>query len=397
MLRIVDVRNPAAPVLVDAAQSLQLLPGDLPPGDELAGVRLEGGYAYAVERLTPNRLFVVDVHDPAQPRLLATTSLSIGTVDDFEVEDGRLHVTKRSAEGVAYHLYALGEPGEVLDLTGSAAVSFTDSTAMALAVVDDVATFLRSSWSQEAEIYSFHGAESSGSPLASTVLPERDCYPGDTAEVGDLFAIACGGSELAIGTLDTSLASHGFTLDRWLPTPTDSWETVDTLLVAAGRLWTFPNSRGYASSALWPWLEESLLTVEVTASGATVSGAPGGAAGATLLRAATETGGAFEVPVAADGSFVLALSGDLRGEKLTLQAIFETDAAGNKVRLRMPLGNPAAGSTCPGAAARDASRATETCWRSFRRRSMAAASLTSRSPRPRPGSPHSQKSSSRGR
>ncbi len=42
ILRIVDLRDPANPVLVDANQSLTLLPGTLPDGDELAGVRLEG-------------------------------------------------------------------------------------------------------------------------------------------------------------------------------------------------------------------------------------------------------------------------------------------------------------------------------------------------------------------
>ncbi len=80
--------------------------------------------------------------------------------------------------------------------------------------------------------------------------------------------------------------------------------------------------------------------MEVTASGATVTGAPGSAADATVVRAGLESGGAFEVPVAPDGSFVLALAGELRGEKLTLQAVFEADVAGNKVRLRIPLGNP---------------------------------------------------------
>ena len=208
-------------------------------------------------------------------------------------------------------------------------------------VIDDVATFLRSSWNPGTELYSFHGEETSGAPLQATALPDTDCYQGTTAEVGDLFAIYCGGSEIAAGSLDTSLASHRFTLDRWRSglTPLGYGE-FPRLLVAAGRLWTFPSSNGYASSALWPWLEESLLTVEVTAGGAAVTGAPGSAAEATVVRAELESGGTFEVPVALDGSFVLALSGELRGEKVTLQAVFEIDARGNKVRLRIPLGTP---------------------------------------------------------
>ena len=172
-------------------------------------------------------------------------------------------------------------------------------------------------------------------------MPDAYCYRGTTAEIGDLFAIACKDSGIATGSLDTSLASHGFTLDRWRSSLTPlGYGEYPQLLVAAGRLWTFPGSQGYASSALWPWLEASLLTVEVTANGATVTGAPGSAAEATVVRAGLASGGAFEVPVAPDGSFALALAGELRGEKVTLQAVFETDATGNKVRLRIPLGNP---------------------------------------------------------
>ncbi len=339
LLRVVDVRDRAQPVLVDADQTLQLLPEGFPTGDDLAGVRLEGGYAFTVERLTPNRFFVVDVHDPAHPRLLATTSLNLGTVDGFEVEGGRLHVTKRSGSSLSYRLYALGEPGEIFAITSSGAVTFTDSTAVALEVIDDLATFLRSSEYPGTELYSFHGAEISEAPLVSTALPDTSCYQGSTAQIGDLFAITCGDYELATGTLDTSLASHGFTLERWRQVPASS-DRVSKLLVANGRFWTFPGSEGYASSALWPWLEESLLAVDLTADGATVTGAPGSAAGATFLRAWTGSGGYFEVPVAVDGAFTLALSGELRGEKVTLQAVFETDATGNKVRLRIPLGNP---------------------------------------------------------
>jgi len=341
VLRIVDLRNPANPVLVDANQSLTLLPGTLPAGDVLVGVHLEGGYAYSLESLPPNRFFVIDVHDPAHPRLLATSSLSLGTVDGFEVEGGNLHLTARSGASLTYRLYTLGEPGEVLAVTHSGAVTLSDSTISGLAVSDDVATFLRSHWSAETELDSFHGQESSGAPLQSTALPNTDCSQGSTAEVGDLFAIACVDSGIATGWLDTSLACHGFTLDRWRAHLTPlSYGELPRLLVAAGRLWTFPSARGYASSALWPWLEESLLTVEVTAGGATATGAPGSAAEATLVRAGLESGGTLEVPVAPDGSFALALSGELRGEKVTLQAVFETDATGNKVRLRIPLGNP---------------------------------------------------------
>ncbi len=341
VLRIVDVRDRARPVLVDANQTLELLPDGYPTGDELAGVRLEGGYAYSLERLLPNRFFVVDVHDPAHPRLMATSSLNLGTVDGFEVESGNLHITARSGAILTYRLYALGEPGEVFAITHSGAVTFSDSTASGLGVIDDVAAFLRSSFSLETELYSFHIEEASGAPLQSTALPESGCYLGTTAEIGDLFAIACNDAGIATGSLDTSPASHGFTRDRWhtYPTPLGYGE-YPQLLVAAGRLWTFPGSQGYASSALWPWMEESLLAVVLTATGATVNGAPGSATDATVVRAALESGGAFEVPVAPDGSFVLALAGELRGEKLTLQAIFEADLAGNKVRLRIPLGNP---------------------------------------------------------
>ncbi len=266
--------------------------------------------------------------------------MSLGTVDGFEVENGKLHVTVQSGSSLIYQLFALGEPGEVLAITHSGNATVTDSKALAMSMVDDLATFLRSSDSSEAELYSFHGEGTSGAPLASTSLIDRYCERGSTTEVGDLFAIACDAAEVATGALDTSLASQGFTLGRWRPTPTESWERVSKLLVAAGRLWTFPSSRGYASSALWPWLQESSLTVEVTASGAMVTGAPGSATGATLVRAWLESGGTFEVPVATDGSFALAFSGELRGEKVTLQAIFEIDATGNKVRLRIPLGNP---------------------------------------------------------
>ncbi|MEO8196126.1 MAG: carboxypeptidase regulatory-like domain-containing protein [Thermoanaerobaculia bacterium] len=340
VLRIVDLRDPANPVLDDTNQSLTLLPGTLPAGVALAGVRLEGGYAYTVENLAPNRLFVVDVHDASHPRLLATTSLNLGAIDGFEVEGGKLHVTVRSGSTLIYRLFALGEPGEVLAITHSGNATVTGSTSLAMTVVDDLATFLRSSSTSVATLYSFHGQGASEAPLTSKPLTDRYCDRGSTTEVGDLFAISCDAAEVAAGVLDTSLTSQGYTLDRWWPTPTESWETVSKLLVAAGRLWTFPGAQGYASSALWPWLEESLLTVEVTATGATLAGAPGSAAEATVVRAELESGGTFEVPVALDGSFVLALSGELRGEKVTLQAVFEVDATGNKVRLRIPLGNP---------------------------------------------------------
>ncbi|MEO7975278.1 MAG: Calx-beta domain-containing protein, partial [Thermoanaerobaculia bacterium] len=202
VLRIVDVRNPAAPVLVDANQTLTLLPGTLAPGNELVEVRLAGGYAFTVERLAPNRFFVVDVHDPAHPRRIATTSLNLGEIEQFEIADGKLHVLRRVGTNVDYFLYALGEPGEILAVTHSASEAFVNSTPIALRVYDEVATFLRSSDSLTSDVLTFHAGEPAGASLQSTPLVDQICYRGASAALGDQFVIGCDDAGLAVGTLD---------------------------------------------------------------------------------------------------------------------------------------------------------------------------------------------------
>jgi hypothetical protein len=325
-VRIVDARDASAPFLDDARQSLRLL-----SSGRLAGVQVRDGYAYAIEASSPNRLFVLDVRDPRDPVVLASSPLELGTVKDFRVDGGELHAVTVDGGLGTYHLLALGEPGESVRRATSSTFAVADQVA-GLTTIGGLAAFTDSG--HLPHLLTFHADQESGSSAHSSQF-FTDCGPGGTTPVGDLFAISCGGAEVAVGSLDTSLAGHGFTLQS---SESDPFGNVNRLLVDGGLLWTFPSGRGYQSSALRPWLEGQRIAVERTAIGALATGSPGAASGALALRAFGELG-LVEVPVAPDGSFSAPLAGARVGEALRLQAADAEGHGGNSISLRVPAGS----------------------------------------------------------
>ncbi|MFN7941176.1 MAG: carboxypeptidase regulatory-like domain-containing protein [Thermoanaerobaculia bacterium] len=325
-VRIVDARDPSTPFLDDARQSLRLL-----SSGRLAGVQVRDGYAYALEASSPNRLFVLDVRDPRNPVVLASSPLGLGTVKDFRVEGGELHAVTADGGLGTYHRLTLGVPGESVRWATSSTFGVADRVA-GLTPIDGVAAFTATG--HLPHLLTFHADQESGSSVHSSPF-FADCDPGGTAPVGDLFAISCGGAQVAVGSLDTSLAGHGFALQSTEEAP---FGNVTRLLVDDGLLWTFPSGVGYPSAALRPWLERRRITIERTAGGALATGSPGAAIGAVALRAAGAMG-LVEVPVAPDGSFSAPLAGAGVGEALRLQAADAEGHGGSSISLRVPAGS----------------------------------------------------------
>ncbi|MEO8277245.1 MAG: carboxypeptidase regulatory-like domain-containing protein, partial [Thermoanaerobaculia bacterium] len=335
LLRVIDLQQPDAPVLVDRFQTLSLLDEPQADGDLLVGVALASGYAYSVERLPPNRLFVVDVHDPQRPFVLDSSELDVGTVDKFSISDGRIQLLRHLGSNSSEVVFRLGEGAEALLETSSSFVPIPERLPSAFATVDKAGIWLMPEPNAgDARLAVFDHSSPVG--FAPQVLAlGRPCgVGGEALEVGDLVLLPCGASEVAVASLDNSSPTSQLSIETW---QSASLSSPEALRVAATRLWSFPDGRGYSSSALRPWLEPSLLSISRVAGGVRVVGSAGSAIGAIVVRA-TARDLLLEVPVAADGSFVLWLPDGISGEEVSLQAVDESGNGGNRTRTRMPLG-----------------------------------------------------------
>ncbi len=328
-LRLIDVRDPANPVH---------LPGmdfDFPTGnfqDRFADIVLDGGYLHALKAFSPYDYFVIDVHDPQNPRLIASATLPGAEATAIEVVEGRLHRLARAfgASEEEYRLFAIGDPASPIELKRSSAGG---RVGFGLAVLDEVAV-----WGFGSEAALFHRAQPSGSDPAQTSFG-FGFAPRSVAEVGDraLF-LESSGSDLAICRIDDDPVTPALFLDE-LRTGvlTPAAQDVST---EKGRLWFLHNSAitGLASAPLTPWLDGQRVTLERTALGTRIDGAPGAASAEAATVEATSGTLSASAAVATDGSFSVTLAGVETGERIVLRAAGASGALGNLLRLRAPAG-----------------------------------------------------------
>lgn len=329
-VRVVDVSDPSRPILRDANQALELEQDVVVdwngwPGFSLA---VADGVAHLVKRGSPYTYYAVDVHDPQHPRLISQFDLVVRPVVDIAVDDGALHVlsagTGSSAE---YRLFAVGEPGAPPVQRTAASLAASTRKGRQLAVVDDVAAYTLESGTNLA---TFHrGQRATEAPRTTDLGVPSSAL----AEVGDLLFVAHEyNPEARVGTLDGRFGLHGLTGSSTVQMP----RPASRLAVAAGSL--FLDATGYPSALLRPWLDERRVRSEwLAGSGHRIVGELASAAGAASVQASF-AGTSVSAPVAADGSFVLALGEREIGERIVLQASDALGRHGNKLRLDLAAG-----------------------------------------------------------
>ncbi|MEA2604010.1 MAG: large repetitive protein [Acidobacteriota bacterium] len=330
-LRVADVRDPSRPILRDSTQLLELIPNVSPNSVSLA-MDLVDGYLHLIRQGPPNTYFVVDVHDPQHPRLVSSVDLAVRGVSDLEVRDGVLHLLSDGTGAAAeYRLFAIGDPAAPLLRTASG-FGASARRGSGLEVVGDVGVYTLQGQPSAA---TFHRSQPASDAPHTSALPFEGSH---LIEAGDKVLVLSD-SEAAVCALDPSYGGHGLTVEQQIATPVASAKAD----VVGGILWLEPSygqAQGYPSSLVRPWLEAKRLTTTVDAAGGHVTGATGAALGAALVTA-NVAGATVTAPVAADGSFSLALGVRETGERVTLQAADATGHRANKVRLDLPAGAPA--------------------------------------------------------
>jgi len=342
-LRVVDLRDAAAPVFSEPDQTLQVLP----EGARILGVDIDRGTVHVVERDSPQRHRLVDVRDPRHPRDLGVEqALSLGAtrwISDAVAQEGELSLLwgEPYSSAASFSRYDSGAASSLL-LLDSRSVSNIEVGTESLLPVEDVVVFPNTYFEGLA---TRHREEVAGDPL---VLSELPYPPLGGVEVGDRFLLDYGGLA-SLGSLSTSRFGHGYVEETTQDFPEGSW---GALRVGAGRLWV--GAQGFLSRALQPWFEPSGVEARVVAGGAArVEGPPGAAGvGAVAVRVRRMDGSTVEGPVGADGSFALDVGGVLAGERLVVQAVDASGHAGNRERLRVLPGAPVAAIPLAAGAAR---------------------------------------------
>ncbi|MBZ0089925.1 MAG: hypothetical protein K8H90_06065, partial [Thermoanaerobaculia bacterium] len=237
-LRVVDLRDPTAPVFAEPEQTLQMLEEDA----QIQGVDIEGGTVHLIERDSPHRYRRVDVRDPRHPRDLGVTASLGGDasnwIHDSEVQEGELSVLSGAPYSnpttAAFGRHDVAGPGQPIYLD-SKFVQDIVVDEESLLLLDDLAIFPKTYFEG---FPTRHREESSTDPLAVSDLP----YPPIGAvELGDRFVVDYGGL-VSIGTLSTSRYGHGYVEETTRETPDESW---GELRVGAGRFWI--GSQGFLS------------------------------------------------------------------------------------------------------------------------------------------------------
>lgn len=356
ILRIVDVRDPYQPVW-SPAQDLDLAAVGLvapPPGEarapdggagpvsqslpggspflELSAVEVAGGYVYAIGRAEPHVYAVVDVHDPSSPVLVGSGELGgFGRAVDLAVADGRLHqlLDTFGAGGDVYRALAIGDPTS--PLLGTHATTPT-AEGRSLELAGELAVFTEST----GEVGTVHRLQEPG-----TAAHTADAgVEADTMAVAGDRVVVAGGffGDVAIGRLDATEADHGFVLEEVLAgiLPDGFGE----LAVDGALLWQLGDRAiAHPTPLLQPYLDPAAVSPAATVTGAMFVGGAGAVAeGGVEIEASIREVLLATAPVAADGSFSLALAGVEAGEPITLRARDATDAGGNLVTLPAPAG-----------------------------------------------------------
>lgn len=324
-VRVIDARDPVAPVLRDANQWLELLPAG--STTQLADIEIADGYLYAVAQGSPHTLFVVDVHDPRQPWLVASTPLTVRDVVDIEVRDGLLHVLSNGTGSDAdYKVFAVGDPASPL-LRNAASNGGSGRRGQRLGLFGNLAA-----WSLESStsVAGFHLFQPGAQAPALSSLP---FVGGLVAAVGERELVTDAiPPAVAVGSFDRDTGSYQ--VEELVDAPIGN--ALAELVSAGGLLWLQPSfgiPRGYPSRLLEPWLDGAAVTASGSLCGTSLSGGAGAAGDAAEVEA-TVAGSTYLATPNPDGSFSLSLGAQEVGEPIRVRARDGEGFGGNALELR---------------------------------------------------------------
>lgn len=349
---VVDVSDPSAPVYDSAQHAIELGSVDA----SVRWVAVDGPRVIALVEDWGAALdyVVVDTSNFAQPEIETSQSLDIAWFDGAALDLDRWWLGGVSADETEARLtiYDVADPIAPAPLVSRSWVrqqwpSFVGKLTP-ITVLEDVGLVDRlidTGEARESEPVTWHQGD-----LAATEGHEGDtcssfdggCWRVAPIEVGDRWAgghVEDSGGIVRFGALDSTLANHGYSLDRVLSAP--GVDSIVGMSVASGHLWVADSNRlvGFRSSLLHPWLDERRVTFTRTAAGVRAVGTAGAAelpAGVSVSAVLSIEGAEAWVPVAADGSFDVELVGVPVDVPMRLYLEADTGARGNRVRRRAP-------------------------------------------------------------